>query len=82
MLPEALQTLAKASRDFAEVQMTYKSPEVLCSDIRKAFEFIHAQQQEIDDLKRRINQIRNARDEMLVQIQGVYKRFDFTLRAV
>jgi muconolactone delta-isomerase len=82
MLPDSLKKLARATRDFAELKMLYTDANELIADIRAALDLLHKRQETIDDLTRRVNQIRNVRDTMLVDIQDVVKRFDFTLRSL
>jgi uncharacterized coiled-coil DUF342 family protein len=81
-LDESLKNLARASRDFAELRLVYKDPEMLCADIRAALAKIDEKQEQIDRLTGRVNEIRNSRDELLVGVQAVMKKFDFTMRSV
>jgi uncharacterized coiled-coil DUF342 family protein len=82
MIPDDLKNLCRASRDFAELTSVYRDPKELIVDIRLAIEHIAQRDGRIDELQRRINQIRNARDEIIVGVQDVMKRFDSTLRAI
>jgi hypothetical protein len=81
-IPESLKDLSRASRDFAELKMTYKDPEKLCRDIRELFDLLYAKGDEIDRLSGRINEIRNCRDSLLADVQSAMKKFDFTMRSL
>ena len=83
-LPENILRLSRASRDFAEVQTVYRGlgPRVMCSDIRESISLILTLQEDLKKMHSRINEIRNSRDTMLVEVQDCIKRFDFTMREV
>lgn len=79
------QRLALACRDFAEIKMVYRGPtggNLLAEDIGHILRLLEEKDTRIEDLERRINEIRNSREALLNDVNAAIKRFDFTMRSL
>jgi chromosome segregation ATPase len=81
-IPKTLKRLSRACRDFAEMKAAYTDFKELAKDVRLALQELADRQERIQALERRINEIRNSRETLLVEMQDVMKKFDFTLRSI